>query len=244
MHHPGHCCCIVLPLPIIFQICMLVQLLPAFKSCTETVRQSRCCCCAHCGCFLILRCHRDHRTLLAECQRLDVRGMHLQHRELSCSVCLQGHAATSKAVFMACIEPTLGCNVDLLIPNLDVICLLGLMQTTHGCGDLIFSSHTTFALVGVLTYTEYGAVVITKVKGVLRICAFKLCCITTYAACHTVLLHSGSFMLRIQHTQHSKSFLLTLGQSPYAYSLQKTVCASSKAVQKHPQGTAAAWVTR
>lgn len=36
-------------------------------------------------------------------------------------------------------------------------------QTTHGCGDLIFSSHTTFALVGVLTYTEYGAVLITKV---------------------------------------------------------------------------------
>ena len=38
------------------------------------------------------------------------------------------------------------------------------LQTTHGCGDLIFSSHTTFALVGVLTYTEYGAVVVTKVK--------------------------------------------------------------------------------
>lgn len=36
-------------------------------------------------------------------------------------------------------------------------------QTTHGCGDLIFSSHTTFALVGVLTYTEYGAVLFTKV---------------------------------------------------------------------------------
>ena len=26
-----------------------------------------------------------------------------------------------------------------------------------GCGDLIFSSHTTFALVGVLAYTEWGA---------------------------------------------------------------------------------------
>ena len=29
-------------------------------------------------------------------------------------------------------------------------------QATHGCGDLIFSSHTTFMLVGLLTYTEYG----------------------------------------------------------------------------------------
>lgn len=29
-------------------------------------------------------------------------------------------------------------------------------QTTHGCGDLIFSSHTTFMLVGMLTYNEYG----------------------------------------------------------------------------------------
>ena len=37
------------------------------------------------------------------------------------------------------------------------------MQTTHGCGDLIFSSHTTFALVGMLTYTEYGAIFIIKV---------------------------------------------------------------------------------
>ncbi|KAL3130946.1 hypothetical protein ABBQ38_000269 [Trebouxia sp. C0009 RCD-2024] len=35
-------------------------------------------------------------------------------------------------------------------------------QTTHGCGDLIFSSHTTFALVGMLTYTEYGAIWIIK----------------------------------------------------------------------------------
>lgn len=34
--------------------------------------------------------------------------------------------------------------------------------TTHGCGDLIFSSHTTFALVGILTYTEYGGLLITK----------------------------------------------------------------------------------
>ncbi|KAK9815443.1 hypothetical protein WJX72_003721 [[Myrmecia] bisecta] len=30
-------------------------------------------------------------------------------------------------------------------------------QSTHGCGDLIFSSHTTFALVGAMTYFEYGS---------------------------------------------------------------------------------------
>ncbi|EIE27550.1 hypothetical protein COCSUDRAFT_11455 [Coccomyxa subellipsoidea C-169] len=36
-------------------------------------------------------------------------------------------------------------------------------QATHGCGDLIFSSHTTFALVGALTYTEFGTHNATKV---------------------------------------------------------------------------------
>ena len=36
-------------------------------------------------------------------------------------------------------------------------------QSTHGCGDLIFSSHTTFVLVGVLTFTEYGSTLLIKV---------------------------------------------------------------------------------
>jgi hypothetical protein len=35
-------------------------------------------------------------------------------------------------------------------------------QATHGCGDLIFSSHTTFVLVGVLTFTEYGETLMLK----------------------------------------------------------------------------------
>ena len=36
------------------------------------------------------------------------------------------------------------------------------LQTTHSCGDLMFSSHTTFALVGCLTYNEYGSTIVTK----------------------------------------------------------------------------------
>ena len=36
-------------------------------------------------------------------------------------------------------------------------------QATHGCGDLIFSSHTIFALMGALTYHEYGTHLATKV---------------------------------------------------------------------------------
>lgn len=36
-------------------------------------------------------------------------------------------------------------------------------QSTHGCGDLIFSSHTTFMLVGMLTYNEYGTLTPIKV---------------------------------------------------------------------------------
>ena len=36
-------------------------------------------------------------------------------------------------------------------------------QAAYGCGDLIFSSHTTFILVGILTYTTYGSVFILKI---------------------------------------------------------------------------------
>eukprot|EP00210_Caulerpa_lentillifera_P005838 g5582.t1 len=36
-------------------------------------------------------------------------------------------------------------------------------QAAYGCGDLIFSSHTTFILVGVLTYTTYGSFLIIKI---------------------------------------------------------------------------------
>ncbi|KAK9826213.1 hypothetical protein WJX74_000374 [Apatococcus lobatus] len=36
-------------------------------------------------------------------------------------------------------------------------------QLGHSCGDLIFSSHTTFALTGALTYTEYGSWRLSKV---------------------------------------------------------------------------------
>lgn len=38
-------------------------------------------------------------------------------------------------------------------------------QATHGCGDLIFSSHTTFVLVGMLTFTEYGELLAMKIIG-------------------------------------------------------------------------------
>ena len=37
------------------------------------------------------------------------------------------------------------------------------LQTTHGCGDLVFSSHTIFALTGMMTYNEYGTHLATKV---------------------------------------------------------------------------------
>ena len=40
----------------------------------------------------------------------------------------------------------------------------GVLQTTHGCGDLVFSSHVTFTLVGCLTYNEYGSTWLMKVR--------------------------------------------------------------------------------
>jgi hypothetical protein len=50
------------------------------------------------------------------------------------------------------------------------------LQATHGCGDLIFSSHTTFALVGALTYSEYGTHFATKVgnPSLLRLSASSM----------------------------------------------------------------------
>ncbi len=48
-------------------------------------------------------------------------------------------------------------------------------QSTHGCGDLIFSSHTTFALVGTLTYTEYGS--IRAIKLLIWCCMLTLSCL-------------------------------------------------------------------
>ena len=48
------------------------------------------------------------------------------------------------------------------------------MQATHGCGDLVFSSHTIFALSGMMTYNEYGTHLATKVCH--RACVSYLCC--------------------------------------------------------------------
>lgn len=38
-------------------------------------------------------------------------------------------------------------------------------QSTGGCGDLIFSSHTTFTLVAVLAYNTYGQILVVKMLG-------------------------------------------------------------------------------
>jgi sphingomyelin synthase-related protein 1 len=47
-------------------------------------------------------------------------------------------------------------------------------QATHGCGDLIFSSHTTFVLVGVLTFTEYGETLLIKIIAWIGVAAMGL----------------------------------------------------------------------
>jgi len=52
-------------------------------------------------------------------------------------------------------------------------------QATHGCGDLIFSSHTTFVLVGVLTFTEYGETLLLKVIAWIGVAAMGLCIIAS-----------------------------------------------------------------
>ena len=52
-------------------------------------------------------------------------------------------------------------------------------QATHGCGDLIFSSHTTFVLVGCLTFTEYGETLILKIISWLGVLAMGLCIVAS-----------------------------------------------------------------
>ncbi|KAH7617669.1 putativeceramide inositolphosphotransferase [Nannochloris sp. 'desiccata'] len=52
-------------------------------------------------------------------------------------------------------------------------------QATHGCGDLIFSSHTTFVLVGVLTFTEYGETLLIKLIAWIGVAAMGLCIIAS-----------------------------------------------------------------
>lgn len=52
-------------------------------------------------------------------------------------------------------------------------------QATHGCGDLIFSSHTTFVLTGVLTYTEYGQTLIIKIISWIGVVFMGLCIVAS-----------------------------------------------------------------
>lgn len=54
-------------------------------------------------------------------------------------------------------------------------------QATHGCGDLIFSSHTTFALMGALTYHEYGTHLATKVGHAPQLSVFSVPRMSAYA---------------------------------------------------------------
>jgi hypothetical protein len=52
-------------------------------------------------------------------------------------------------------------------------------QATHGCGDLIFSSHTTFVLVGVLTFTEYGETLLIKIIAWIGVALMGLCIVAS-----------------------------------------------------------------
>ncbi|KDD72179.1 hypothetical protein H632_c3744p0, partial [Helicosporidium sp. ATCC 50920] len=53
-------------------------------------------------------------------------------------------------------------------------------QATHGCGDLIFSSHTTFVLVGCLTYTEYGSRRACKLIAWVGVAVLSLCIVASH----------------------------------------------------------------
>jgi hypothetical protein len=56
------------------------------------------------------------------------------------------------------------------------MCVCCCLQATHGCGDLVFSSHTTFVLTGVLTFTEYGETLLIKARhGLVGACGVCDC---------------------------------------------------------------------
>lgn len=52
-------------------------------------------------------------------------------------------------------------------------------QATHGCGDLVFSSHTTFVLVGCLTFTEYGETIAIKIISWIGVAMMSLCIVAS-----------------------------------------------------------------
>ncbi|KAI3437763.1 hypothetical protein D9Q98_000210 [Chlorella vulgaris] len=52
-------------------------------------------------------------------------------------------------------------------------------QATHGCGDLVFSSHTTFVLTGVLTFTEYGETLLIKIIAWIGVVFMGLCIVAS-----------------------------------------------------------------
>ena len=56
------------------------------------------------------------------------------------------------------------------------------LQATHGCGDLIFSSHTTFVLTGVLTFTEYGETLVIKVRSAVSVSSGAMQCLASWYA--------------------------------------------------------------
>lgn len=53
-------------------------------------------------------------------------------------------------------------------------------QATHGCGDLIFSSHTTFVMVGVLTFTEYGSTLFLKILAWIGMAMLSMCIVASH----------------------------------------------------------------
>ena len=84
--------------------------------------------------------------------------------------------------------PESACPVDRRF-QLNSICGVA-VQVSHSCGDLIFSSHTTFALSGALTYTEYGSLRACKVG-----CQQQFGCCLAKCDLHMVSGSTPSFLI-------------------------------------------------
>ena len=67
-------------------------------------------------------------------------------------------------------------------------CVSCYKQAAHSCGDLLFSSHTTFLLNGALTYSVYGSHL--AIKAAVWFAVTCICCLIIASRKHYTGVHA------------------------------------------------------
>lgn len=75
------------------------------------------------------------------------------------------------------------------------------MQAAHSCGDLLFSSHTTFLLNGALTYSVYGSH--PAIKAAVWLAIACICCLIIASRKHYTGAHAVAGACSMQCGMHA-----------------------------------------